>query len=689
MKTLFVVLILTIALLIMAGCSSGNINTVQPSADLSISNPMLDLNIPIAEIGENPTDRTLLDMGIIEFDPGNLKATVTSDRMLTKHYNGSYSIPPPEIIIRSFNPMLGIIELDVTIKNENPFAVNGYDVRLIVFTDNAGVNLLNGDDWTSLWDKPGGAMINPFKAYAKLEPNRIFSVGSKHTERLQIYLPGGSLKISFAIDACWPSNCDEPYLIEDFSQTKLKDVMGSQASVQVKVYDWQEDVTEVSLYCPSITGTLLVPFEKVDSTKWHMNLVNNLSAPAGEYTGVILAKSNDPLYLYDIVKISVSEVMVAKWTIFYYVYEENLYSFRTNLNEMEVVGSVDGVMNIVCLWDKPDTPYDSILEIHKDPGGYNDTIISPEVEDNGEVIPPEGLDMHDPETLRRFLTWGIREYPSENYGMTLLSHGNGGVYGFPPEKSFFDDMGVWEFNAAARDALDEHNLDRLEFVGLESCTMSFLETAYALRGCTKVAWSSEYLMYVSSAQYDQVLAYFLEHMDEMDGHDFASLFIHNALDTGGAVTYAAWDSDLTESVVIPALNVFAQKLIDYLPTYRTEIEACRFSSDDWGSECTDPRITDLGYFIQNIMNYNPPLPDELTSSALNLWNAIRTAVYDYDVIGSGSGCYGSATGWEILFTDQFDNPDPIYQTVREQINLTGLGTDSLWDEFLSAYDDEN
>lgn len=663
-------------ILIITGCSNGGSIPVMPSEP--------DMIGEIPAIG-NPSDnqgRELIGLWTMNLNPENQEAIITPDRILAQHMNVTPYIPSPIVEVLTFNPMFGLLEVNVTLSN--PTLLDGYDVRLIIFTNNNGVMLRNPDNWTNLWDIPGGSQINPFKAFAKVAPGRKFSANSSFAERLQLYMPAGITKVNFAIDACFPENCAEPYSIENFGHFKLKDKAGSSTNAWVDVKDWQDDITNVSLYCPAITGQPLVEFPVRNGNRWNMVLTNETGAPAGDYIGIIVATSGQPLY--DVVKITVSETVVAEWTIFYYIYSENLGYIADNINEMEVVGSQDGLLNMVVCWDITDTPDDAILHIQKDPGGLNSTIISPRVEDYGEVIPPTGLDMPDPEQLTKFLKFGIREFPAKKYGFTMLTHGNYGIYYHVPEKSFLDDMGVWQFRDAVLEALSYYDIERLDFVGLESCTMSFIEMANCMRDCAKVVWASEYVMLVYSARYDQVLAQLLQN-PTMDEYDFATIFVNNTLQNGGAFVYAGWDSDTARSVCIPAVNVLAQALIDNLGEYRDAITTCRGQSDSWGNECEDYRITDLGYFCQNLIAYDPPLPQDLTDAAQNMLDAIDQAIFVFGKDCSDAGCYCSGTGWQILFTDQYENPDPEYQTkVRDVMQNIGFADATLWDEFLIAYD---
>jgi len=190
-----------------------------------------------------------------------------------------------------------------------------FDVRLIVYTDNDGTELKNPDNWTALFDMPGGSFINPFKAYSTSQPSRRFANGAFHTETASIYLPGEMQyhNIVLAIDASIPSNCEEPYLIDNFTQENLASGVGANANITIDVYNWLPDVDNVKLHCPAITGNPTDSFSFDSGNTWSLNLVNNNGVKAGDYLAMISATSTGSgnLELYDVLTITVSSY---QWT---------------------------------------------------------------------------------------------------------------------------------------------------------------------------------------------------------------------------------------------------------------------------------------------------------------------------------------------------------------------------------------
>jgi hypothetical protein len=301
--------------LIIMGCSSNSGNPITNDPGLSQDNrPIPNINLP-EFLTENSFDSNhdLLGTWEIHFDTKSLTTEIVPNRGIESHFNVTSIIPPPSIVINSYNPASNIIDVDVTISN--PYPVDVFDVRLIIFTDSIGHQLLNPDNWTPLYDISGGLPINPFKAYAKDQVNRVFAGQTQHTANLQIYLPQGNPNVTFAIDASYPGNCEEPYKIGNLLQEVLYDEVGSSAICQVEVYDHQSNVNSVNLYCPLITGTTLVPFSCIGLNEWELELINVTGVSAGIYDGYLIAGSENSgfLVLYNKVNITITQKTGTGW----------------------------------------------------------------------------------------------------------------------------------------------------------------------------------------------------------------------------------------------------------------------------------------------------------------------------------------------------------------------------------------
>jgi hypothetical protein len=297
-----------VVLILLIGCSSLKNTPATPSEQQNTSG-ISSFDIPVSVVdSSNPKDRNFLGEWTMNFNPDDMSVKLTQNRELESHWNVKPFIPAPQVTVLSYDSFTGILEVNVTITN--PTAISAYDLRMIVFTDNYGIRLRNPDNWTALYDIPGGLTINPFRAYAKTTDLRIFEGGGKsHTERLQLYFPSGIKTLDFAIDASFPGNCDEPYEIRNYSCGKIYEELGSSAVSEVKVYDWQFDVDYVALYCPAVTGQAWIQYTRTGSVTWQTKVTNNASADPGKYKGAIAASSDSgKTALYDLVEISITPI---------------------------------------------------------------------------------------------------------------------------------------------------------------------------------------------------------------------------------------------------------------------------------------------------------------------------------------------------------------------------------------------
>jgi hypothetical protein len=296
MKNLIGLLIAFVLLGTFAGCSGGSENPVQTPGFAD------DEIFPAAPNSSN--NAMLMGQWEMNFDIANQTVQVEPLRNVSTHFNVTPYLPPA-IVINSIDPVLQTVDVDITVTNS--FAFSGWDLRLIIYTDSVGHKLLNADEWTNLFDIPGGMPINPFKVYANEIPQRQFLSGAVHTENLIIKLPGMNSSVKFAIEASYPNSCPEPYWINDFSHGAIFDYPGSSTDVEVFVFNWLGDVDRVYLYCPQISGSTLTPLT-VDYYHCTGTLVNSVGAGVGNYFGYIIAYTtvSGSQALYDEVTITVS-----------------------------------------------------------------------------------------------------------------------------------------------------------------------------------------------------------------------------------------------------------------------------------------------------------------------------------------------------------------------------------------------
>ncbi|HEX9745239.1 MAG TPA: hypothetical protein VGB30_07410, partial [bacterium] len=252
----------------------------------------------------------------LSWDGVSDEMTVVLNRNLEQHYNITPWLFPNNIKLQILDWNTTTKVLTVAAQIQNPFALDGYDVRGILF--NLGeIRLLNPDDYTKIFDPNDPKVANPFRAYAKGEENRKFygvnSPPEDHTktEVYEIYFPAG-FNVSYMVTASYPGNAEEPYDIVSIETTGKIETDGGSIDVTIQVLDWQDVTAEsVTLLSNPVTGTD-VPMtpDGGDPTFWHATIMNDGGAPIGTYE--IWVEANDdtsPDSLYNKFDIDITEAI--------------------------------------------------------------------------------------------------------------------------------------------------------------------------------------------------------------------------------------------------------------------------------------------------------------------------------------------------------------------------------------------
>jgi len=292
MKSTISTLLLSIgilAMLITIGCSS---NTSDPLTPLT-ENPALAS--ATAETGAHG----VLGTYELVFDEENTDLAAIEARGADTHYNITpYIAPHVSASLISWDPITRILEFKLEITN--PSALDVFDVRTLFLTDAAsGYELLNPDDYTKLFNPFGPDDVNPFRAYAKSTPSRVFAGGATHGETFEVLIPpppGGSARL--LVECSWPGNCEEAYEISNQAVSNPITTTVS-ATISLDAYDHQNNISAISIDTTPITGGLTW-LTNTGGTLWEGTIINSVGAPAGDYVCRIAAQdTTDPWELYD------------------------------------------------------------------------------------------------------------------------------------------------------------------------------------------------------------------------------------------------------------------------------------------------------------------------------------------------------------------------------------------------------
>ena len=245
------------------------------------------------------SDRILFGIWKIHIDPMTDQITVLPDRDLLTHYNVAKMISPPNcsdcvtVKVLQVNPTTHVYSLEVAFKN--PTKLTGFDVRgTLLFGPTDNRTLLNPDAYTKIFAPDAKS---PFMAFAKDQPLRRFVGGAQFSEEYDIVFPPPMNKnVTYAVDASYPANQEEPYA---FSDTHLDGSVTSDNSTTATFYttvsDWQNNISSVSLDLGSIGGAV-IPMTPVGSGIYKVSVGNDAKKNAGQYPLWIDSKSSGSDY---------------------------------------------------------------------------------------------------------------------------------------------------------------------------------------------------------------------------------------------------------------------------------------------------------------------------------------------------------------------------------------------------------
>ncbi len=252
MKRGFKFLFGLIIMCLLAGCSGGASNPVESPAFTG----------PVTRMEEVDSSRHMLGAWDITIDTHTSDVTVTPSRKAFMHMNITQYLYPPFcddcllLQVLELKPAQGYAKVEVTVKNQTVYS--GYDVRGILVSNDTGMDIINADAYTDLWDDGEGKKYNPFIAFAVDQNKRKALPGTSHTRICEVAFPSLLQLITATIvfDASWPGNCAEPYYLDDFSQYEPLLPGGGASFVSMQVKDWQADISGVFVNMSPLGGDI-------------------------------------------------------------------------------------------------------------------------------------------------------------------------------------------------------------------------------------------------------------------------------------------------------------------------------------------------------------------------------------------------------------------------------------------------
>ncbi|MCT4640570.1 MAG: choice-of-anchor J domain-containing protein [Bacteroidales bacterium] len=370
------------------------------------------------------------------------------------------------------------------------------------------------------------------------------------------------------------------------------------------------------------------------------------------------------------------------WTWMVYLYEDGTgLDGAEDINELEVLGSVPGMINYIVLYDSDDDDKDGIYYVEKDPEGENNTIISKRISTQFGVDPR----LSDWNVLSKFMRWTAEQFPARNYALTMWDHGNGIFRGEEAAvRSFVGNMNLWDMDKALKE-FNDYTKKKLEIVGFDLCLLGQAETVYQLKDLTNYVIASEktepgdgwdYVTQFSALNENPMIEpdKLCKHMVEKYVESYSVGGNSNVAD----VTQAATNTKVFSEEVIPALNQFAGLLIDNLYEYKAEIKASRDLA--WNSK-RNVDHKDLGDFAK-IISENKRLPKNLTDKASEF-----LTIYNKSIVATGATgkANETTTGLRIWIPEAVSAETENSKLYLDPVNYLRF-SETLWDEFIFNYE---
>jgi hypothetical protein len=336
---------------LLQGCGS-NENPVAPQSDYPDTQTVLTDSQRTVY-----TNRYIWGIWDIRISEDYETVEIIPDRSSTMHFNAvrlMEEVPCTTCIVIIIKQLIPPDILSVDFRLTHPFPapmnlsafdlrgilINGADYTFPANNRSVGMGksklvLLNPDGYTSLFNPtefpedsgmppvlryyPGklrmdgdlSSTLNPYIAYSRDLPRRVFYVGSAETRNIQVRLPDVPVEFGYAVDASWmpvenvvdplvdfppEANCVEAYRIDlpDYMEVNS----GEMSEITVEIFDHQgiETISSVTAEAPEFfTG--VIPFDFVESTSvesctYFGEITNELNVVPGNYPLLIRVTDN-------------------------------------------------------------------------------------------------------------------------------------------------------------------------------------------------------------------------------------------------------------------------------------------------------------------------------------------------------------------------------------------------------------
>jgi len=299
------------------------------------------------------------------------------------------------------------------------------------------------------------------------------------------------------------------------------------------------------------------------------------------------------------------------WTIMVYMAADNSVPlpWEDDINEMEAAEQAQNT-NIVALLDTYGGPDSRLLRIVHDSNGLDGTIVSTELDDNGEVISGGEVNTGSPDTLRDFIDYCASSFSAHRYVLILWGHG-AGWHGLCPDG--YDFLTLPELRSALSQSIAAMGRP-LDLVGVDACAQGSIEMIRELRGVTDVFVASEKDVPYEGLPYVLVLNTLATNPEQTPAEFGVSIanqyHLWSTINSMYSTTMAVFDMDRIDMVLV-SLSALSSVGAQYDGIFHAALRNAAESSEHY----EDVWNVDFGNLLAEIASSD--LPIELREAALN------------------------------------------------------------------------
>ncbi|MBT9545780.1 MAG: hypothetical protein IV090_10365 [Candidatus Sericytochromatia bacterium] len=396
-----------------------------------------------------------------------------------------------------------------------------------------------------------------------------------------------------------------------------------------------------------------------------------------------------------------------KWLVaIHMAADNNLYTAGLkDLNEIEAglndAGAAANDIEVIVLFDGAKQGDSAVYRMQADPAGLNSTLVSKPI-DNPIAKAGSEIDSGDGKVFAAFTDWVTKTFPAQKNSISIWNHGGGAVRRggeastfemFVPtqigamngiQSRFADgsrnfgsddnggEMKMADLNPAL--AAAARNIGGpVDIMGFDTCLMSYLETAYQVKGLAKVLVASEELEPGDGWEYRS----YVGGLAQNSGWDAAQLGKHmvdsyiksyaTGVQRGNDITLAATDVNVVTGELTAAINAFGAELTAGLPANKAAIDAARSKTQMFYNR----DAADFGHFLQLYAGATR------SRGAADVMNAYKKAV----IANGFDRMNPNATGAVIYFPTSTMS----YKQVYDNPSVLLFAETKGWGNFLKAY----